>query len=411
LQQKYFIEEAKKAIMRYFAIFILVTSVLAYYYIILYALTEITNYGDLQFSRFTIMGVFYVGVGASAFVGANISHRFIRRSILIRLWLLFAIISSVLSSLYINSAHYAIATITSMIWGITAGLGMPSVMASFADLTTNEQRGSISGLLTFVFNIVLFCLMLLLGNLSLAEKVQAFTIWLVFSIVILMLFGKEEKNMQNIKNPKLFLILREKKFILYWVPWLMFCLVNSLEAPILRRFFGTEFFEFSVIAEFAISGVCAIIGGFLADNIGRKPVAIIGFSFLGVGYALIGLLPDIHALWYIYVFLDGVSWGIFAVLFFIVLWADLAGDMLKDKYYLIGGLPFLLSSVLQFVMEPYIEWISTYSAFSLASFFLFLAVVPLMYAPETLPEKALKERELRSYIEKAKRVREKFTKD
>jgi len=32
-----------------------------------------------------------------------------------------------------------------------------------------------------------------------------------------------------------------------------------------------------------------------------------------------------------------------------------------------------------------------------------------MYAPETLPENVFRERKLRGYIEKAKRIREKFT--
>jgi hypothetical protein len=44
---------------------------------------------------------------------------------------------------------------------------------------------------------------------------------------------------------------------------------------------------------------------------------------------------------------------------------------------------------------------------SIASFFLFLAVIPLFYAPETLPEKEIKERELKGYIEKAKKIKEK----
>jgi hypothetical protein len=39
--------------------------------------------------------------------------------------------------------------------------------------------------------------------------------------------------------------------------------------------------------------------------------------------------------------------------------------------------------------------------FSFASVFLFLAVLPLIYAPETLPEKTMKDRDLKSYIEKA----------
>jgi hypothetical protein len=59
-------------------------------------------------------------------------------------------------------------------------------------------------------------------------------------------------------------------------------------------------------------------------------------------------------------------------------------------------------------MAPYAEVIPLSTAFSLASFFLFLAVVPLMYAPETLPEKTLRERELKSYIEKAKKIKEKY---
>jgi hypothetical protein len=48
------------------------------------------------------------------------------------------------------------------------------------------------------------------------------------------------------------------------------------------------------------------------------------------------------------------------------------------------------------------------AVFSLAAFFLFLAVMPLMYAPETLPEKKIQERELRVYLEKAKKVKQKY---
>jgi len=40
---------------------------------------------------------------------------------------------------------------------------------------------------------------------------------------------------------------------------------------------------------------------------------------------------------------------------------------------------------------------------------LFLAVLPLVYAPETLPEKQMKDRELKNYIDKAQRVKEKYS--
>jgi len=48
------------------------------------------------------------------------------------------------------------------------------------------------------------------------------------------------------------------------------------------------------------------------------------------------------------------------------------------------------------------------SAFSLASFFLFLAVLPLLYAPETLPEKKIELRRLRKYVETAKKFQRKY---
>jgi hypothetical protein len=41
------------------------------------------------------------------------------------------------------------------------------------------------------------------------------------------------------------------------------------------------------------------------------------------------------------------------------------------------------------------------TAFSLASFFLFIATVPLLYAPESLSEKLMKSRELFNYVNMA----------
>jgi hypothetical protein len=38
-----------------------------------------------------------------------------------------------------------------------------------------------------------------------------------------------------------------------------------------------------------------------------------------------------------------------------------------------------------------------------------LAVLPLMYAPETLPEKNIRDRELKIYVEKAQQIKEKYS--
>jgi len=48
------------------------------------------------------------------------------------------------------------------------------------------------------------------------------------------------------------------------------------------------------------------------------------------------------------------------------------------------------------------------AAFSVAAFFLFLAVLPLISAPETLPEKKVELRRLRSFAEEAQKAKEKY---
>jgi len=40
---------------------------------------------------------------------------------------------------------------------------------------------------------------------------------------------------------------------------------------------------------------------------------------------------------------------------------------------------------------------------------LFLAIIPLLYAPETLPEKSMKDRELKNYLETAQKFAQKET--
>ena len=94
-------------------------------------------------------------------------------------------------------------------------------------------------------------------------------------------------------------------------------------------------------------------------------------------------------------------------MFYLVIWPELAGNRMKEKYYLIGVVPFLISSYILILFTPYAEMIPISAAFSLASFFLFLAVLPLLYAPETLPEKQIELKRLRSYTENAKKIREK----
>ena len=58
-------------------------------------------------------------------------------------------------------------------------------------------------------------------------------------------------------------------------------------------------------------------------------------------------------------------------------------------------------------LAPYMKLTLGYGVFSLAAFFLFIAVTPLLYAPETLPQKKIQERQLKIYTKEALKLKQK----
>ncbi len=351
-----------------------------------------------------LFAVHFAGVASSAILGSIICPR--EREISFLLWMLAgAVMSALLTTVASNSTSINI--LISLFLGISIGVGLPSCLAYFADVTFVENRGIHGGITWSAVGFGILLLALLINTLNSVLAFLALAIWRGLGLITFFFSTKSKGKIQQTLNPSAYSsILRRKDMILYLIPWIMFCLVNFIEAPLLENLFG-DFYIFVGFVEFALTGFFALIGGILADIVGRKRVIIAGFVMLGIEYAVLSLLPEFPISWYIYTILDGITWGMFASVFFMTLWGDLAGDYEKEKYYLVGGLPYILAGFLSILVKPYVEIIPLSMAFSLASFFLFLAVIPLMYAPETLPEKKIRERELRQYIEKAKKIREK----
>jgi MFS family permease len=384
------------------AFFIVVNS-FTWYSLIYAVFAEIVN--SLQITHIEILMLFcihYTGIAVSAILGSMVFIRTRRSSLL--MWILMGTFASLLLSA-IERSTYAITFVISLFLGISIGIGLPSCLAYFADSTVVENRGLLGGITWGVSGLGMFLLAFILSVLGSSAAILILAIWRGFGLVILLFLMNKEKVQQEV--PSYLSVLHSRTVILYLVPWVMFCLVNWIEAPLLENLFG-DFYNFVIFIEFAISGIFALIGGVFADLIGRKRVIITGFIVLGLEYAVLGLLSGIQISWYLYVVFDGITWGMFSAVFFMVLWGDLAGSMKKEKYYVVGGLPYLLAGLLSILVKPYVEFIPLNTAFSLASFFLFLAVLPLMFAPETLPEKKIKERELKKYVEKAKKIKEKY---
>ena len=140
------------------------------------------------------------------------------------------------------------------------------------------------------------------------------------------------------------------------------------------------------------------------DLKGRKVVIIIGLVMLGLGYAMLSLFPPSLFVQAFFIIADGIAFGIFTVAFIFVVWGDMSNGERGEKFYALGNITISIAVMFSIFFSPWLKMIDASSAFSLASFFIFLAIIPIFLAPELLPEKVIKEREIKKYIKEAKKV-------
>ena len=362
----------------------------------------------LETEKLGVFASYFVGIAISAILGAKFFPR--ARIKFLDLWPFMGAIATLLLIMVSNNGLLGLLAnaLLAFFLGVSIGVGLPSCLSYFADSTSVENRGLVGGIIWSAVGFAVLIFVFLISMLGLWEAIAVLTTWRLFGGFSFLFLTKQHKKLGAQKSPSYLELIRKREILLYLFPWIMFSLINFAETPLLERVFGAEFFAFVELAVYAFIGIFAVAGGIIADVLGRKRVVIAGFVMLGIEYATLSVFSNSQVALYLFLTLDGITWGLFASVFLTVIWGDLGESYEKEKYYALGGLPFLLASFLSVLIEPYASAISPTAAFSFASFFLFLAVIPLMYAPETLPEKQIRERELKGYIEKAKKVKEKY---
>lgn len=354
-----------------------------------------------------IWGAWDLAIISSSIMGAIVSTK-IKKLTFLCLWMILGIIASILVYFLPHLQQSYILPI-SFLWGISFGVGMPLCLAYFAEQTTFENRGSLSGLIFFITSGVT-PLIIVMSGASFALSLFSLT-WRIIGVIILVLLMPKENPPENKKSDASFgSILRDRHAMLYLIPWFMFSFIYGFQKVTIEQSLSVEFYDFLKVIQAVSAMFSSILSGVICDRAGRKRMIIYGFISLGIAYAVVSIAQTDPTSLYFYSLIDGISWGIFITLFVLTLWGDLSFINAKnaEKYYAVGSIPFFFADFTGFLFAAYVR-ASIGTAFSIASFFLFLAVVPLMYAPETLPERKLRERELRGYIEKAKKIREKFT--
>jgi MFS family permease len=355
--------------------------------------------------------VFGVNAGAiaiSGLLGSFIVDKFKQRRFFLYIWLASGIALSLIP-LGLNVTNITDLTIVSLIFGLYFGLGMPATMGFHSSFTDVGGRAKIGGL-TFLVICSIFAIAGLIIFNSLLETCLILALVRIIGLVIFHFMSGKEEPYKETSKVKYTSIVTNKSFILYFIPWLMINLVNFMVIPILRGIIPLHNnLPILSASESVVMAIAAVASGFIADKWGRKRLTIIGFIMLGIGYSVLGLFSDSLLGSIIYTVVDGIAWGIFYLLFLFTLWGDLAQNRNSDKFYFLGALPYVTSYFMQLLFTPYLSGILSTTIFSFASVFLFLGVLPLIYAPETLPEKLMKDRDLKSYIATAKKKAQKET--
>lgn len=351
--------------------------------------------------------VHFLALILSAFVGASFAKQIERQKLLI-FWILSGIVASIML-LGINGSSEILSSLIAAVLGVSLGFGMPICMGYFRDNVPIESRGRVSGITMLASGIGMVAFRCLDG-INLLLIVFILCIWRMSSLLIFFKTMDGRETASTEKVPSYRQVFGKQSFILYFVPWVIFSLVNYFAGPLPHNL-GADGEMVSILIEVVRQvsmGVAAVIGGVFADLVGRRRIAIGGFAMLGLGTAVLGFLGNSGLALYFGALMEGVAWGFLSVLFLLTVWGDLSQYYSSEKYYVLGVTPFFVSKLLELTVKPiiYAEIISfttLTTLFSFTSFFLFLAVLPLFYAPETLPEKNIKDRELQNYIEKAKK--------
>jgi MFS family permease len=352
--------------------------------------------------------LYYVGIVISSLTGLILTKK-INRLKFIYAWTIIGIVTSILPILVGNFTLTDCYTI-SFVFGCSFGLGIPPCLSYFADITVVENRGRISGIILLTANIAAPVLVFSSMGINLITNIIVLTGWRSLGLIVFFLKPNVKNSSTEIKfSGPLSGITKGKTFGFYLLAWILFCLVDRIAGPLssynLRNVSDSILILSPILASFT-----ALIAGIMADWIGRKKIVLYGFVSLGVGYALIGISSQL-LVEYFFVFINGITAGLLLVTFILVLWGDISQSGSREIYYTIGTLPLFLTEIMGSILDEYslnIDQVTSF--FSVAAFFLFLAVLPLLYAPETLPEKKMELMRLRKFAEDAKKAKEKYEK-
>src|SRR5665647_311944 len=267
---------------------LLVGNTFVWYYVALILLLQeiVPNNQSIEFS-ILIWGLHFGGLIISAIAGTFISKKIEQRKLII-LWMSLGALSSLVAGL-INHSDTLQVGLVGLLLGVSLGFGMPACISRYSDAIPSENRGRISGITLFASGIAIAAFSII-GISDILILGIVLGLWRIFGLFVYLLPFKGQSKVLAAKKSTLQYkkIFHQRTFIFYFIPWIMFSVINYLVAPVSPAGADGDQGYFSLV-QTGFMGLSALLGGFLIDSMGRKRIAVAGFILLGIGTAILGI--------------------------------------------------------------------------------------------------------------------------
>ena len=388
---------------KFAAVTLLNSGTLAWYFLLIINISYI-------FSTITMNDPFwsYYWIGQTLFLGSAIfwaiigsfaAGRMNRRKLLTS-WITLGTLSTIL---LILSQGTIFAAAASILLGLSMGLGLPSSTALIADYTVAEERARVSGTIILGTFIMAFATIAVAGllNLEFLGIIMLFALVRSTSFLGLVLDKCDKPEQKATEKPRL-PSTAYREFAYYLFPWVMFSIAGGLAYNLIptTQEYAAAFVTGKTLRYVSIA-VFGLASGVAADKIGRKWPIIIGLIVLGASFGLLGFFGITPTNVILYLTLSGVAWGSFFVIFLAVP-GDLSVFGFREKFY---GIGYMLPIAFLFGLsaipgETILAGFSAPSFSQILSFLLFISIIPVLLAKETLDESKIEERKMKDYLKK-----------
>lgn len=346
-----------------------------------------------------IYSIFYVSLAFSMFL-----NKLLEDKNQLRIIFIWSIVSAIATIFLIFTTNLISVYFIVCVLGGLYSISLFAFFSYFCDLTTMGERGRVGGVIVFIPLVLLPVITMFLSLLGFQGGMILCSILSLSVLTVLML---NPKLLPKKEDSELETYARKTVFH-YLVPWVVFSVINGMLAPIITQSIYQRFpesFLLLILLQNIVAPFGALIGGILADLIGRRLTLMLGLTLYGISTAF-SALSNITGIVLFSSSLSGIAWGIFLVLYFLVVWGDLSNRRSRFSYYM-SGFPFFISTGLSYFLTNIVFGISVENIILFSVFLILLSNLPLIFANELLPAGILQETSLRRFISRVKEIQEK----